>query len=124
VRALERLAARLRDEGGLLAGAVVDPPTDPGADLAVEAIREGYLLHYGEARLLAPGDADLGLLAGDRLYALGLAELAAAGDLDGVRLMARVIGEAAAAQAAGEADRASAVWEMAHTARPPAHTDR
>ena len=46
----------------------------------VEAVREGYLLHYGEPRLLAGHDADLALLAGDYLYALGLDRLAALGD--------------------------------------------
>ena len=48
--------------------------------LVVEAVREGYLLHYGEPRLLAGHDADLALLAGDYLYALGLDRLAALGD--------------------------------------------
>ena len=46
----------------------------------VEAVREGYLLHYGEPRLLAGHDADLALLAGDYLYALGIDRLAALGD--------------------------------------------
>ena len=41
----------------------------------VEAVREGYLLHYGEPRLLVGADADLALLAGDYLYALGLERL-------------------------------------------------
>ena len=44
----------------------------------VEAVREGYLLHYGEPRLLAGHDADLALLAGDYLYALGIERLAGA----------------------------------------------
>ncbi len=51
----------------------------------VEAVREGYLLHYGEPRLLAGHDADLALLAGDYLYALGIERLAALGDSDGGR---------------------------------------
>ena len=37
----------------------------------VEAVREGYLLHYGEPRVLAGHDSDLAVLAGDYLYALG-----------------------------------------------------
>ena len=53
--ALHRLAGELRDEGGLLAEAVVDPAgtPEPHGDAAgeryaliVEAIREGYLEHY------------------------------------------------------------------------------
>ena len=50
----------------------------------VEAVREGYLLHYGEPRLLAGHDDDLALLAGDYLYALGIERLAALGDADAV----------------------------------------
>ena len=81
---LERLAEALREEGGLLAATVVeaDAPTPhgdaAGPDLAllVEAIREGYLQYYAAGRVVRPGDPDLALLAGDRLYALGLARLA------------------------------------------------
>jgi hypothetical protein len=44
-----------------------------GADyeLLVETIYEGYLLHYHAPRVVRPTEQDLGLLAGDRLYALG-----------------------------------------------------
>ena len=85
--ALDRLADEVRAGGGLLAGAVA--PTGSGAQVAlagartkgheeeygllVEAIREGYLLHYASGRVVRPDDPDLALLAGDRLYALGLA---------------------------------------------------
>src|SRR5215217_526554 len=48
--------------------------------LVVETVREGYLLHYGEPRLLRGHDADLALLAGDYLYALGIERLARLGD--------------------------------------------
>ena len=51
-------------------------------ELAVIAVLEGCLLHYGEPQVLQIADPDLALLAGDRLYALGLAQLAAIGDLD------------------------------------------
>ena len=60
-------------------------------ELLLEAIREGYELAL---RPLAPGrtdDDDLALLAGDRLYALGLERLAALGDLDAVRALADLI---------------------------------
>ncbi len=59
--------------------------------LLVEAIREGYLLHYETPRLIDGADADLRLLAGDYLYALGLEKLAARGDLDAVRELADLI---------------------------------
>src|SRR3954453_6527969 len=80
VTVLTRIAERLRGEGGLLADAVVAPQADHPAWEPVEAIREGYLLHHGEARIVATDDQDLALLAGDRLYALGLADLAEMGD--------------------------------------------
>ena len=79
--------------------------------LLVEAIREGYLLHYETPRLIEGADDDLRLLAGDYLYALGLERLAARGDLEAVRELADLIslsaqvhaenGDAAARRAAG-----------------------
>lgn len=76
----------------------------------VEAVREGYLLHYGAARVLDASDPDLALLAGDRLYALGLAKLADAGDLASVRELADVIALSAVAHAGDDAELADAVW--------------
>ena len=70
---------------GLAAAAGARAAAAPGEyALVVEAVREGYLLHYGEPRLLAGHDADLALLAGDYLYALGIERLAALGDSDAV----------------------------------------
>ncbi len=99
-QALGRLAADLRSDPviaphvrepsespalGLLAAA---GPRAAGAEaeytLLFEAIREGFLLHYGGSRLLDAADPDLKLLAGDYLYALGLQRLAARGDLTAV----------------------------------------
>jgi hypothetical protein len=80
-------------------------------ELLVETIYEGYLLHYGASRVLAPPEADLGLLAGDRLYALGLARLVALGDTEAVAELADTITLSALAQAAGEPALAGAVWD-------------
>jgi hypothetical protein len=129
---LRRLAEALRDQGGLLADALdgaapAVAPGDPGLgavaaagpraegrreELAfvVEAVREGYLLHYGAGRLLRDDDRDLLLLAGDHLYALGLARLAALGDLDAVAELADVISLGAQAQAEGRPELAEAAW--------------
>jgi hypothetical protein len=120
---LAALAAELRAEGGLLAGAVVDAdaPAEHGAAagerggdyaLVVEAIREGYLQHYGEGRVVRPDDPDLALLAGDRLYALGLARLAALGDVEAVAVLADVISRSAQAHAEGEPARADEAWRV------------
>ena len=127
---LARLSTTVRDRGGLLAGAVEDAadgaPTPHGDTVAagpraaadpdryallVEAIREGYLLHYGAGRVVSSDDADLALLAGDQLYAIGLAELADLGDLDAVGELADVISLTAAAQAVADEELAEAVWE-------------
>ena len=113
--ALPALAAEIRSWGGLLAEAVVDPGPDgppPGEhELVAEAVREGELLHYGSARVVSQEDPDLALLAGDALYALGLARLAAIGDLAGVRVLADVISDCAQAHAEGRGADAVAIWE-------------
>ena len=128
MRALDRLTAELREGGGLLAGAVSPGEKDgrlgavaAGGDraagheieyaLLVEAIREGYLLHYGAGRVVRSGDPDLCLLAGDRLYAHGLALLAELGDLEAAAELADVISLAAQAHAEDDPERARAVWE-------------
>ena len=77
---------------GALAGAGPRAAKAPGEyTLLVEAIREGYLLHYETPRLIDGADPDLRLLAGDYLYAMGLERLAARGDLDAVRELADLI---------------------------------
>jgi len=124
VTGLTRIAARLREEGGLLADVVVDPPAQDAAWEPIEAIREGYLLHYGEGRVVATDDADLALLAGDRLYALGLGQLADLGDLEAVRTMAEVIAAAAAAHAAEDPEAAAAAWRRAPEEAPPGPGDQ
>ena len=121
VNALGQLADELRAEGGLLAEIVRgdDGPQTHGEAVAergetypllVEAIREGYLQHYACGRVVQPEDPDLALLAGDRLYALGLERLAALGDLDAVAELADVIALCAQAHAEGDPARADAVW--------------
>ena len=117
--ALAALAATVRADGGLLADTVTDPTQEgslgalagPGYAELVEAIYEGYLQHYGEGRVLRPGDPDLALLAGDRLYALGMARLAELGDLEAIDVLAGVISRAAQAHAEGDSAAASAAWE-------------
>ena len=87
-----------------LAAAGPRAAADPGEyALVVEAVREGYLLHYGEPRLLAGHDADLALLAGDYLYALGLDRLAALGDDRAVAILSDLIGRCAQLHAEGDA---------------------
>ena len=78
---------------------------------AAEVVREGYLLHYGESRWYAVPDRDLALLAGDRMYAAGLAALAEEGDTTAVSALAALIAGCAEAHAVGESARADELWE-------------
>jgi hypothetical protein len=137
---IERLRALLLEEGGLMATLVArvggsDSPAEPTQseerragpatlaasgprtrarredyELLVEAIYEGYLLHYGSPRVLRTREADLGLLAGDQLYAIGLARLVAIGDTAAVAELADTITLSALAHGAGDAELAEAVW--------------
>ena len=70
----------------------------------LDAVREGYLLHYGEPRLLAGHDDDLAVLAGDYLYALGIERLAASGDCAAVLELAELIGACAQRHVEGRED--------------------
>jgi len=87
-----------------------DTVTDPSRLFVLEAVYEGYLLHYGRPRAFAGMDPDLCLLAGDSLYALGLSRLAADGDLEAVGELADLISDTARAQAEGRIDDADALW--------------
>jgi hypothetical protein len=79
-------------------------------ELLVEAIYEGYLLHYGAPRVVRAAEADLRVLAGDRLYAIGLARLVELGDTVAVAELADTITLSALAQGAGDGPLADAVW--------------
>jgi hypothetical protein len=128
--ALRALAAQLREEETPIATHVVEPEVEPelgllaaagpGAAAApgeyafvVEAVREGYLLHYGEPRLLRGHDDDLALLAGDYLYALGLDRLAALGDTAAVAVLAGLIRSCARLHAEGRAESVPQLWRAA-----------
>lgn len=110
--ALSAIAAAIRSEGGLLAEVVEDPGANadrsleaavaatpraavvgPDLALAAEATREAELLHHApeRARVLRTDDRDLALLAGDRLYALGLERLAAGGWTAEVATLADIV---------------------------------
>jgi hypothetical protein len=77
----------------------------------LETVYEGYLMHYGEPRAFTGMDADLRLLAGDALYALGLSRLAETGDLEAVAVLSDLISDSAQAQAEGRQADAEALWE-------------
>jgi hypothetical protein len=131
--ALRALAAQLREEETPISPHVVEPGEPPHFGLlvaggpraaqapaeyalVVESVREGYLLHYGEPRLLAGHDPDLALLAGDYLYALGIDRLAALGDAEAIAELANLISGCAQCHAEGREDEVPALWQSAITA--------
>jgi hypothetical protein len=129
-----RLRAAIRAHAGPLADAVSAAPAgyaigegglDPVAlaasgpraaqhsadvELAVTAVLEGCLLHYGQPRAMQIDDPDLALLAGDRLYALGLERLASIGDLGAIAELADIIALSAQAHVSGDEGLALAAW--------------
>ena len=130
---IDRLRAAVRESGSPLADVMSDTPAAPAAgagadpvalaaagprvaahredvELAVTAVLEGCLLHYGKPRALQIADPDLALLAGDRLYALGLARLAAIGDLTAIAELADIIALSAQAHTADDGELALAAW--------------
>lgn len=125
--ALVALSGRVAAEGEPLSRHVVAPagppvlgelaaagPRTAGAgreySFVVEAVREGYLCHYGTPRVLEGPDSDLRLLAGDLFYAIGISGLAALDDPESVGILSDLIRVAAGFRAAGEGDRAEALW--------------
>lgn len=80
-------------------------------ELLLEMIFEGSLLHYGSPRVVHTDDRDLALLLGDQLYALGLARLAALGDLESVAVLADVISLLAQAQAEDDQALTEQIWD-------------
>jgi hypothetical protein len=106
--------------GPALAGhAVADPgpgrfeelEAGPERRFVLEAVHEGYLMHYGEPRGFSGLDEDLRLLAGDALYALGLSRLAETGDLEAVAELADLISRSARAHAEQRPADAEALWQ-------------
>jgi hypothetical protein len=130
VGTLRALAAHLREEDTPISPHVIEAEEQPVFGLlaaqgpraaaapaeyalVVEAVREGYLLHYGEPRLLRGHDDDLALLAGDYLYALGIERLAALGDGEAVAVLAELIGRSAQLHAEAREGEAPELWRLA-----------
>jgi hypothetical protein len=91
----------------------VEAPAAPRyGDFVLDAVREGYEMHYGSPRAFAGMDDDLRLLAGDALYALGLERLAVAGDLEAVAELSDLISACARAHAEGHPEQAEARWDQ------------
>jgi hypothetical protein len=128
--ALRKLASQLRGEDTPISGHVIEPVEEPlfgllaaagpraaaapgDYALAVEAAREGYLLHYGAPRILDGHDPDLALLAGDYLYALGIERLAALGDSLAMHALAELISRCAQLHTEGREEDVPPLWRDA-----------
>ena len=83
---------------------------DADRRFALEAVYEGYLMHYRTSRAFQGMDPDLLLLAGDSLYALGLDRLAEAGDIAAIMELADLISLSASAEAAGHGESVERLW--------------
>jgi hypothetical protein len=131
--ALARIAEQLRGDETVISSHVVEPARAPALGplaaagpravaapgeyaLVIEAIREGYELHYGTPRLLAGQDEDLALLAGDYLYALGLERLAALGDGEAVAELSDLISLCAASHTEAAEANVPSLWLAAAVA--------
>jgi hypothetical protein len=121
VSVLREVADRAAAESPLWAGALL-PQGQSGEPrfagccpdrhlLGVEMIYEGYLLHYGRSRLFSQADPDLALLTGDYLYAAGLREICASGDLVAVGALAGLISRCARNQGDGRGGDDAALWD-------------
>ena len=84
---------------------------DPMRSFVLEAVYEGYLMHYGAPRLFERLDDDLRLLAGDALYAVGLSRLAESGDLEAVAELSDLISRSARAHVEGRLAEAEEMWD-------------
>ena len=94
--------------------ALPDPP--PGRfggehAFTLEAVYEGFLLHFGAPRAFQGMDEGLRLLAGDALYALGLERLAQAGDVQAVAELGDLISLCSRAAIEGRGELVERLWE-------------
>ena len=88
---------------------VFSPLSDPAYGLGIETIYEGYLVHYGHARLFSPSDSDIAILLGDYLYAHGLVRIADTGNVNAVADLAELISLCSQARA-DRRDGEGAAW--------------
>jgi hypothetical protein len=122
--ALRLLATQLREEETPISPHVVDPAAAPTLGLLAAAgprtaaNPDEYALvveavHEGEPRLLAGHDADLSLLAGDYLYALGLERLATLGDAHAVSVLSDLISRCARLHSDADPSSIPDLWKAA-----------
>jgi hypothetical protein len=98
------LAGALREPAEGELAPVFSPLAERRYALGLETIYEGFLLHYGRARLFSPADGDTALLLGDYLYAHGLVRIAEHQEVEAVADLAELISLCAQVRAEGRTD--------------------
>lgn len=89
---------------------LVCPPLRHEHALGLDLILEGFLLHHGTPRYVAPTDLGTSVLAGDYCYAQGLVRVAATGDLSVVKALSDLVALSAAAVAADRHEDLLPLW--------------
>ena len=122
------LSAELMDPPAApLLAPLVQPPLAADAAAGLDLILEGFLLHHGRPRHLAPSGPGREVLAGDYCYAHGLVRVAGAGDLFVVEALANLIALGAGLVAAGSPAGLVPLWRATMVAiaarRSPAQDD-
>jgi len=104
-------AAELLEPAALpLLAPLVTPPLTPDQAAGLDLILEGFLLHHGRPRHLAPGEPGREVLAGDYCYAHGLVRIADAGDLFMIEALADLIALGAGLVAGGGREALAPLW--------------
>jgi hypothetical protein len=105
------LAAELVEpEAAPLLAPLVAPPLTIEQAAGLDLILEGFLLHHGRPRHLAPSERGREVLAGDYCYAHGLVRIAAAGDLFVIEALADLIALGAGLVASGGREELTPLW--------------
>lgn len=105
------LAALLIDtDVGEVMVPLVCPPLLHEHALGLDLILEGFLLHHGTPRYVAPVDLGTAVLAGDYCYAEGLVRVAATGDLSVVEALSDLVALSAAAVAGDRRQDLLPLW--------------
>jgi hypothetical protein len=103
-------AGLIQPEAPLVLAPLASPPLTPHQAGGLDLILEGFLLHHGRPRHLAPADRGREVLAGDYCYAHGLVRVASAGDLFVIEALADLIALGAGLVASGGREALAPLW--------------
>ncbi len=119
---VDRIVETAALSSAVWARSALDPSERDGDDLfgpiagdafadGVETIYEGYLVHHApRGRAFAAPDREQALLLGDYLYATGLVQVCAAGDVEAIAALADLVSLAAHLRAEGGAVVDAELW--------------